>query len=53
MRYLSHCRTQYIILFIGVGTESTLGVGARHFFSENICMKINKMPKFYMMFARK
>jgi len=38
--------------FIGVGAQSTLG-GSKTFLPENICIKINKMPEFYMIFARK
>jgi len=38
---------------IGVWAQSTLGGGGKTFLSENICIKINKMPEFYTIFARK
>jgi len=35
---------------IGVGTQPTLG---QDIFDQNICMKNNKIPEFYVIFARK
>jgi len=40
---------QHIVM--GVGAESALG--ARYFCSKICVLKINKMPQFYMIFARK
>ena len=37
-------------IFIGVGAQSTLG---ETFLPENICIKNNKIPEFYMIYARK
>ena len=37
---------------IGVGAQSTWGTTGQAILPENICMKINKIPKFYI-FARK
>jgi len=40
-----------IILLIGIGAQSTLG--GHDIFAWKICMKINKMPEFYMIRAWK
>jgi len=34
---------------IGIGAQSTMGV--KTFLPKNVCMKINKISKFYMIFA--
>ena len=39
---------------IGVGAQSTLGGGVgQDIFARKICTKINKMPEFYTILARK
>ena len=38
---------------MGVGAQSTLGGGARHFCPKNNVWKINEMSEFYMILARK
>jgi len=43
----------FISGIIGVGAQSTLGEGARDFCPKLYAWKINKMPEFYMTFARK
>jgi len=41
----------FILLVIGVGAQSTLG--GHKIFARKICIKISKIPEFYMIFARK
>jgi len=38
-------------MLIGVGAQSTLG--GHQIFALNICIKISKMPEFYIILARK
>jgi len=48
---LEICRHEVNIICIGVGAQSTLG--GTKFFPEKYVLKISKMPKFYMILARK
>ena len=44
-------RQSVLTLTVGLGAQSTLA--GKTLLPENICMKINKMPEFYTMFAGK
>jgi len=46
-----HAHTPGLLSAIGVGAQSTFG--GKTFLPENICMKIKKIPEFYMIYARK
>jgi len=51
--YFSLHRVDLFWQTVGVGAQQTLVFWWDDFLSENICAKINKIPVFYMIFARK
>jgi len=48
-----HSCLQLTNAFSSIGVEAQSTLRKRHFFASKMCIKINKMPEFYIIIARK